>query len=417
MDAMILQQDGLPHYLSKHLIRYVDYQNGNDGAAATRGLGPGYAYKTIQAAYNELVTTAGSFLSDGGKGLGVGRIILLPQSHDIGSGVALTNTKPVEIVGFRAGSVTHFPSLSASVIVSSGNPASFISVTSGSKGYGFVFRDLAFRVNHTTNTSTTKVIYASEVGDLVVDHCSFDTDDNTTNITCSAVYHEDLPSSAGEAGWVRVIDNNVSRMQLYKAATTTGAQGGNFNRGRIRDNVIFYGGTLPMIEFSANVGSYLVDGNNLEGTAVGVQIGGNGAYLQNTFINNAGEDDSSGTPPNAFYNLSGAVSQQLIIGGYCLTPSASGAGTFVNFGANAYRNHVIGVFDRTAVTTGYKRYVSETSNSDKNYLVPLNMVTPTYTLTNGATARTFDPTTATAQQVANTLSSLISDLQARGVFK
>jgi hypothetical protein len=236
-------------------------------------------------------------------------------------------------------------------------------------------------------------------------------------VSVNAILHDDATDSTGEGGWVRIRDNACSRMALYKNTAGGAASGGNFNRGRISDNVVFYGGSLPMVHLDANTNGYIVDGNNLEGTAVGVQLGTNGVFTQNTFINNSGEDPSSGTPANPFYKFAGSVSQQLIIGGTVVTPAASGYGVFIEFGANAYRNTVIGVFDLTDVSTAFKRKVTETDHADKNTLIPMNRAMTTYTASNVSTDRSFDANATSVEELADVVGTLIADLRGIGLVK
>lgn len=404
-------------YVARNLIRFVDYVNGND---SSDGLTPSSAFKTIAAAYTDLKTDAAASYTVSGGRLGVGRIQLLPGDHDVGTGFVMDYNRPVELVGTRSGQRSHNPENSASRIVSSSAAAtSFVRCDGGANNIarGMVVQDIAFRMDHTVNTALTSCIYAKRVGYLTVERCSFTNADGTTNTSVIAVLHDDATDSTGEAGWFRIRDNRVSRMSLYKS--TCGASiGGNFNRARISDNVVFYGGSNPMIHIDANTNALLCDGNNLEGTATGIQIGPNGAYTENIFMNNSGED-SANPPTNPFYNLSATVSQQLILGGICSSPQnvVGTPGTWVNFGANAYRNIVMGVLDFTAVTTTHKRYVSETSFADKNYLITTAAATPSYTVTNGSTDRALNVTGDTLAQVAATLGSLITDLKARGVIK
>lgn len=409
-----------PVWPATGLQTWVDYANGSDSNA---GYGPGAsdAYKTIQAAYDAMKTYALAHYSDGGKGLGVGQINLLPGTHDVGTALAITNNRPVRLIGAagRAGTVIHFPSNTAPVIVSSSSAATeMVKISSASAiGYGTEIRDVAFQPNHTTNSSLTKIIYAIKVGNLTVDHCSFSTDDNLTNMSVTAVYHEDAHDSSGEAGWLKLVNCNNSRFQLYKAVTDTGAAGGNFNYGQITGNASFYGGSLPTIHLTANVNHLNCSDNCLEGTATQIQIGDVGVFSANVFINNCGEDDSTGTPPNPFINLTASVSGQIFIATTCTSPYASASGTLIAFGSNAYRNLVLGTFDLTNTTAAYKRIVTETSAVDKNSLIPINLSMPTYTVTNPTTDRGLNVTGDTLPQVAQVLGTLIADLQARGLIK
>lgn len=415
-DSLGLSADVDLEDVFKHLVRYVDFAHGSD---ANRGLSAGRAKKTIQAAYDDLKAAAGgSYTAEGGR-LGVGTIVLLPGVHDVGTGVLIDWDRPVAIKGTRSGPRDHAPQNTASrVISSSAAVVRFFNIAGESASQitrGVSFEDISFRMDHTLNTALTSIIRAKRVGYLTVERCSFTNNDLTTNVSVSAILHEDSTTSDGEGGWCRIRDNACSRMQLYRS--TTGGSGGNFNRGRISDNVVFYGGSLPMIHIDANTNGYLVDGNNLEGTAVGIEVGPNGTYTQNTFLNNSGEDSSSGTPANPFYKFTASVSQQLIIGGICSAPSASGAGTWISFGANAYRNIVIGVLDFTAVTTTHKRFVSETAHADKNLLLPTNVAMTTYTATNVTTDRSYDADTVAVAELADIVGTLIADLRARGFVK
>lgn len=403
-------------YLAGQLVRYVDFRYGLD---TNQGTSPGSAKKTIQAAYNDLKATAESNSTSEGGRLGAGTIHLLPGDHDVGSGLSIAWNRPVSLMGARSGPRDHGVQNSASRIVSSGNPTELVRIQgqfASEITRGVSFEDIGFRMNHAVNTSLQRVIYAKRVGYLTVERCSFTNADLNTNVPVVAVWHEDSTTSDGEGGWCRIINNSVSRMALYRA-TAGGVQGGNFNRGRISDNVVFYGGTLPMVQLTANTNGYLVDGNNLEGTATAVEVGPSGVFTQNTFLNNSGEDPSSGTPPNPFYKFSGSVSQQLVIGGTCSSPSNGGYGLWASFGPTAYRNTMLGVFDLTDVSKSFKRKVVETTHADRNTLIPMNVPIPSYAVSGVSVDRGYDVATVTLPELANVVGTLVSDLRARGWVK
>jgi hypothetical protein len=397
-------------YLPGQLVRFVDPRNGLD---ANPGTEPGLAKKTIQSAYSDVRTFAEATGSSEGGRLGVGTIQLLPGDHDVGAGLSVAWNRPACFQGTRSGPRDHAPQNTASRVVSSGNPTELVRVQGQGVEEitrGMSFEDIAFRMNHTVNTKLERVIYAKRVGYLTVERCSFTNHDLNTNQPVVAIHHDDSNDPSGEGGWARIRNNSVSRMALYRAT------GGNFNRGRISDNVVFYGGTLPMIQLAGNTNGLVCDGNNLEGTATAVEIGPTGVFTQMTFLGNSGEDPSTGTPPNPFYKFTGSTSQSIIIGGTCSSGSSTGFGVWVNFGPTAYRNLVVGVFDTTDVSRSHKRRVVETTHADKNTLIPMNVTIPTYT-TAHVTDRAFDAATVTLQELANVVGTLVADLRGRGWVK
>ncbi len=324
---------------------FVDYANGSD---SNSGLGPSNAFQTIQAAYNAAKTYAeATYLNiPTSSQLGVGTINLLPGYHDLnGTALAITGNRPARFVGAMSGARVWFPSIAQPIIVSSSNLTEMVRIgtnaNNSQKGQGHSFQGVAFQVSPTNNASLTKVIWVSVCGNFHVENCSFDTTTNATNLTAVAIYHDDLTTSSGEAGWFRIIRNFSAEMALYYSITGTGATGGNFNRGLIEGNVCFYGGSYPMVGFYANTNACTVAYNNFEGPAVAVEFGGNGSSSNNLFISNSGEDPSSGTP-GTFYNLNASLGGTTIIGGECATLAGSSPAAWVTFGTNAFPNLVIG---------------------------------------------------------------------------
>ncbi len=339
--------DGLPHHTPNQLVRYVDYANGSDAASTARGLGPGYAYKTIQAAYNELKTTAAANYTAFGTSLGVGRICLLPGDHDVGTHFLVDSTRPVELIGMRQGYNSHATPNSGSRIVTSSSAATEmirIVGTANAVGRGMTIQNCAFIIDQTNNSSLGKVIYATNMDNLHILSNSVTTLDNSTNLSCVFVWQEYGGPSADNA-WFRIIDNHVSRVSLWKAATNVTATG--FNRGSVLYNECFYGGTLPMLHLDADVWSSTFAFNNFEGAAIAVQLGPNGNVDRNVFINNGGEGSgaASADSANPYYEiLVGSGSH--FIGGYCFL-SAGTNGIWIRFATNAYNNTVYGPYDAT----------------------------------------------------------------------
>jgi hypothetical protein len=359
MDTMIADQDGLPQFPLKHLVRYVDYANGNDGAAATRGLGPGYAYKTIQAAYNELKTTAVANYTALGSSdeLAAGTIMLLPGDHDVGgSGLAIDSKRPVDVYGVPNGHHTHAIGTSASRIVSSsGSVTQFVRIShSGGVGHGTAFRGVAFIVDQATNTALTSILYYTDVDDFIVEDCQYDTLDSTTNQNIPFIYQESLTS--GDAAWARIIGVKGSRLALYKGDGI----GGNFNRMWVSQNRIFYGGSIPMFWLNGNTSnSNWVVANNFEGDAIAVQLGSTGSHKGNVFSNGGEGSGGAGDTTNPFYECLGSVNLNYFMGGECHL-SGGANGMWIRFDTNAYSNSVFAAADPVG-TAGFKRKIVDTS--------------------------------------------------------
>jgi hypothetical protein len=370
-----------PHTPSTNLVRHVDYVNGLDTNDGLTWQG------AIQAAYDDLQTVAEATYTVADGRLGVGTIKLAPGDHDVGTGVSLPYNRPCEIEGTRSGTFEHAAQNSASRVISSSAAATeFIKVTAttGEIGRGFAIRDVAFRMDHTVNTALTKIIYAQGMDYLRVERCAFTNADGNTNVSVTAIYHE----GQGDAAWFRILDNSCSRLQLYWAAaspTTT-----NYNRGVIRENIVFYGGSLPMIHLEGDVLGSFIGYNNLEGTATAITITSNNADA-NVFVQNVGE---SATTTNPFYDFVGSVQQSIIIGG--VVTAVSGIGTFVQFGTTAYNNIVIGPYDTTG-QSGYKFKVVDNSTTNGNKVFNVNNGIPIeYKSGAGATIADTDFSTGSA---------------------
>lgn len=339
-------------FTGQGLDRYCDYVNGSDNYD---GKAPNRAYKTIQAAYNALKTEAiAGYTADSNGRLGVGRVFLAPGNHDVGAaGLVLDARYGVEVIGTRSGHRNHDqPNSSSRIVCTSATPTEMVLISRASTiGMGFAFKDVAFTLDQAVATSITKIIYAKTLDHIMVDNCSFDTADNTTNTSATAIYLEDI-GSGGDFAWSRITRCNSADMQFLKMASTDGTGAANFNRFNVSDNVVFYGGAIPMISVAAAVHGGLFSNNNLEGTATALQIGANSpAATTCLFLNNSGEDTTTGTP-NPFYDFTASVFQMVIIGGSVTTsgPPAS-AKEFAKFAAGASNNLVIGPFDKTGNTS------------------------------------------------------------------
>lgn len=355
--------------VNERLDRYVDYVNGND---ANDGATPYRAFKTIQAAYNAVKTVAlAGYVTDSNSRMGIGRLFLAPGDHNVGTGLSFDARYSVDVIGTRSGRHNHdLPPAaggkqsSASVITTTSAAATELCLISRAAtiGLGFGFYDLGWRFDQTVATSLTKCLYAKIIDDLHVERCSFDTADNSTNTSVVGIYQEDI-GTGGDAAWAQIINNYYSRVALYKGATTDGTGAANFNSLSIERNVGFFGGSVPTITIAGAFHGLNVSNNHLEGTATQVYLGPNcpsstTAYFQN----NNGEDDSTGTPPNPFYDIQASVFQLIIVGGSVTTPNAAGAGTFANFVAGASNNLIIGPYDLTGNTSQKRKIVTAATN-------------------------------------------------------
>lgn len=344
IDAAIaaLQDGGGSGYPASALVMYVSPTGDN----VNDGLSPSTAVATIQHAYDTLRTWAEANLTPdpnvGGGLLAVGTIRLLRGDHDVGAGVLFDSLRPVHIIGARNGGNLYRSSPGAARIVSSSSAATeFIKITHAGSivGYGFRFEDVAFRISNTTNTSLTKVIYVRGIDYAQVIRCSFEGTSGVES-TVTAVYQE----STGDSAWLRLEDCNCGHMQFYKAAVSP--NGTNFNRGVIRNNVIFFNhATIPSIHFEGDWYSGLVEGNNHEGSACFVKAEANFAD-HNVFINNSGERPDNTNP--VYWFTSGSINYNVIIGGRFTCVAA--IGIFAQFDANAHSNTVIGDFSYTGTS-------------------------------------------------------------------
>lgn len=354
--------------VASNLIRYVDPVNGND---SNNGLGPATAYATIPAAYSALTTTTTGTYSEVGSGLGMGagRLVLAPGTYTMTSRLDLDWRYPVEFVGTRSGRHSHLMSNSATTIkMNSTTATAFFKVAGTNISYGWRFQDLHVLVDQTAvtgNVALACIWNFDGVDDFVVENCSWDTLDNTTNLDIPAIKHDNsLTAPTGDAAWFRIRNNRYSRLALYSGGGA--GTSGNYNRWTISQNVGFYGGAIPHVKFNDGAHGGHCENNNLEGTAVGVELAG-GSYTQNMWVNNSGEDPSAGTPPNPFYYFSGSVSQQVIVGGSTTVPGG-GNGVFAQFGTSAYNNLVIGPYTTTGAA-GEKRKIVDGSTTSRNYVI------------------------------------------------
>ena len=359
--------------VNERLERYVDYANGND---SNDGATPYRAFKTIPAAYNALKAAASAGYTPASEGsttgvLAVGRIVLAPGDHDIGAGLAITNTAPVEIVGSRSGGYGYRPQNSSSRIISSSATATeFIKTGDGTKVvYGCKFDGITFVVNPSTNTALTACIRAQCNDNLNVVNCAGMTSDSSNQ---PIPLLEQNPGSMGtpDQAWLRLLNNNTSGLTLYHALP-----GGNLNRSIIGWNQVEYGtgsGVYPIIWLEGNFWAGIVIGNNLEGGAANDHCTlGSASYsvTETVFINNSGES-GNGTYP--FYHVvNGAMNT--FIGGYC-TATNGDNGIWIQFDTNGYGgNQVYNPRVTKAGQTSYKRrYVDNSSYQASNQLYGRN---------------------------------------------
>ncbi len=344
-------------FASVHLVRYVDYVLGDDG---NEGLSPTDAMKTIQAAYNDLVTVSDAEYTATGNGKPVGQIILLPGDHDVGTGVVIDYLHPVEIVGPRYGwgrPQSHADWSSARIYSSSAAATEFILTGSTSHvTYGNTFRGLTFSVNTSVNTALVACIKTQANDYLQVLDCHADTLDGSTETGVVFLYmHQG--GSARDNAWFLVAGNTVARVALIQLGDGTG-QGGNFNRGVIRENIVFYNGSLQgMVMFRDAVQLTCVMNNNLESGAKAVYLGTSGSCANNLFMNNGGE--TSSTTLNPYYHFDGSHKGNVIIGGSC-SQGGSLFGIFAQFETNSFNNILIGQFDYVG-ESGTKRKLVDNS--------------------------------------------------------
>lgn len=327
------------------LDRFVDGTNGSD---SNSGRSPDTAMATIQAAYDDLVTTAEAGYTANGTRLEVGRIFLSPGLHDVGTGVEMSNQRPVSIYGTRGGGAHHLPSDAPATIYTTSDTATELILLDDVAvvGRGFHFEDIVFRISSEENDALTKVIYADGINHLNVERCTcFNVDEDATAVTF--IYHE----SNGDASWARIFNNTTAHVQFYKCPDSAS----NINRNLIHYNNVFYGGTEPIIHILGEFLQGSISYNNLEGPvqAPAIKIENTGADW-NVIWDNCGE---GGGATHAFIELTGG-NTNIIGGGVC--KSAGANGIFVKFGTNAYSNLVIGSYDTTG-TTGFMRKVDDSS--------------------------------------------------------
>lgn len=333
------------------LVRFCD-PDGND---ANDGLTPYRAKQNIQACYDNLVSAADAGYTRSSGRIGVGTIKLSPGDHNVAAGIAVSNINSVEIEGTLSGFYQHSAPNSASRIYSSSPTATELMLIEDpldtTVGFGTRVRDVAFRVDTTVNTALTKVIYTRGHDYVTIENVSFTASALTNSVT--AIYMESVP---GDSAWFRIKNNRCASMQFWKAAGSPG--GGNFNRGQVTDNIVFYSGTNPMFDLSADVWGCVFSNNNLEGTgdAIGFLIDENPDKC--VFINNSGEHQSAQAETLPAYRFQGTVGGHIIIGGLFTCHTFNGL--FADFDTNASNNLLIGTFD-TVGSTGYKHRIVDNS--------------------------------------------------------
>lgn len=336
-------------YPPESLIRHVNYSNGVD---SNSGLTPALSFKTIQAAYNDLVTVAeANYTVAQGNWLGVGKIYLAPGDHDVGSGVDIDGWRPVEIYGTRSGLGGHQLGSSSSRIISSSASATYMIRVwhDDSVSRGCRFRDIAFRPNTTVNTAMAKLISLISCDYCEISNCSFDVADSTTTSSIIAICQEADPQAQDQMAG-RFVDNWAARMQFYKAS------GGNLNRIVVDRNRCNYShATLATIELQADFRGSSVSFNQLEGTSTQIKA----SDVDNcVFIHNCGE---STTVINPFIDFVATAHGNLVIGGDVPCPASTGAnGIYVRFNDPSMENTYIGRGSPEG-RAGYKEAVIDNS--------------------------------------------------------
>lgn len=360
-------------YPASALEVWVDYANGSD---ATNGLSPSAAFKTIAAAYAALKATA---ISRYGSGIrAVGRIVLMPGSHDVGAGVPFQNDYAVEIVGMWKARRGNYVFASEPKVVSSSSSATSFFSTDGGAGTGsitggFTFRDFGIEINHSVNTALAQAFLFDGVDYFVVDSISADTNDHATHLNLPLVRQVETKLNSDSA-WGRLSNCVVARMGLYDYPDHPG---GNGNMVRIEGNVAAYNapGSLAIISLVGAFWGGYVANNYLQGNAVAIQVGGGTRSVPKRclFLNNTGEDNT--TPSKPFYKFGSNFPEGHII----VDPgwaTAGDIGTLIDFDSSATGNLAIVNGDYVGVS-GYKRKI--VGNAGGNLVVAMLPGGPNFT--------------------------------------
>jgi len=277
-------------------IRYVDPIRGND---SNSGHTPRRAKATIQAAYDAipvLQTDRNGYPVNVRQG---GQINLLPGRHDVGDGLKLQKSKPVEIIGpmrpqRRVEIFDNKASDIGAIIYSSEDPEQLVGIglapDTSQNGYGFQFRQITFEMRGTT----THAIRAYDTSFLVVEDCGarhFEIARTPNAWLVGSVNRGVLRGQ--DTSWHRIINNCTSRVGLYQNKVTV-PEGRNSNQHVIRDNVCFghRRRTEALIYLEHSQGS-TIQSNNLEGGAIAIEFGaparGYTISTSNLIMGNSGE--------------------------------------------------------------------------------------------------------------------------------
>ena len=367
--------DGSPKAVpSLHLVRHVDYARGSD---TNNGLSPHASFKTIQAAYDDLVAVATANYTALTSQLGVGRIQLGPGDHDVGTGLIIDQRWPVEIVGTRSGWGNWTARNSSTRIYSSSAAAVQLiltgSTTAVTQGNRFV--DLCFIPNTSVNTALTACIRTQANTHLWIERCAFETFDHAT--TWSGYAIEMHPGvSAQDNAWHRIVGCACARMPFYKAVT-----GSNFNRSLIGWNAVAYTGALAAVHFQGDWLGGTVIANSIEGACPAFVLDA-GLADSNVFLGNSGEQNDANLYP--YYDVNSSADGNIFIGGFCTNPGQTG--TWIDFASTTAQNVVINPNVTIAGTSGYKRKFTDNTAKKSNFLFAQYGLAPKLTEGAGKTA-------------------------------
>ena len=295
-----------PQSVSPNIL-YVDPTNGID---SNSGRSPAAAKATIQAAYNAIpvVQESGGFPVNVRQG---GLINLLQGRHDVGAGLNLFKSKPVEIVGpFRA---QRRPEISGSqsadvgaVIYSSTKTTQLIGIGVArdtiQNGYGFAFRQITFEMRDTTEYA----IKAHDTNFLVVEDCGARHFDIATTPNAWLVGSLNQGILQGQdTSWHRITNNSTTGCGLYEGKVTPPG-GTNSNQHVISGNVCFgHAARTKAFIYLENCQGSTIMGNNLETGKTAIEFGNNpdGFTIStgNLIMGNSGESIHTWIKATRFY--------------------------------------------------------------------------------------------------------------------
>lgn len=310
-------------------IRWVD----PDGLASNSGKHPGAAYDSIQDAYDDLSGGVGSPREF------VGDIRLLPGVHDVGTGLAFENQRVVRVEGYPRTVLGHdLDGTANAVITTSDDATEHVDITDAvtANGEGFEFIGVDFDMN---GIALTAGIRGRNLVYPLVEGCNFH----------SATQREDIwaiefDNPGSDNSWANIIRNRSRGVGLVKILATGNS---NVNRWNIKRNICFWFPADPtdlaMLDLQ-NLDASLVEGNNLEGSAIGVWLRDGES---NSFISNAGEGVASTVAghTNPFYRVgtAGLANAQANIfqgGDARFTGAATTTNVWIDFLHSSERNTV-----------------------------------------------------------------------------